>query len=103
MSDEREPLPHRLLFNCECLLQELKEKYPDSLLNVFRRLTEIKKEYELYERIENETSEQKEERKKLALSWLDKWGEGQVIEEIKVVKGKYRPKVILSNRDYDDE
>lgn len=75
MSEEREPLPHRLMFDCECLLQELRNKYPDSLLSVFSRLVGIKKEYELYKRIENETEEQKEERKKLVLSWLDRWGE----------------------------
>lgn len=72
---DREPFPHRLLYDCQSLLEELKEKYPDSLLSVFNTLIEIKKEYELYEKIKNETSEQKEERKKLALSWLNTWKE----------------------------
>lgn len=91
---------------CYFLLEQLMYKYPDSALKILNSLEEIRRVEELYEKIENETPEQKEERKKSALSWLDKWkeyGEGDVIQEIKVVKGKYRPKMTLSDRDYTED
>ena len=63
--------PHKVLLDCECLLQELADKYPNSLLSVLRSLKEIKRIEDLCESIKIDLPEDKEERKRVALAWLE--------------------------------
>ena len=43
--NENEILPHKVLFDCESLLQEIRNKYPESLSETFNFLSNVVRYY----------------------------------------------------------
>jgi len=68
-----EYLPHQILFDCQLLLQEIAKECPDSLIDVLHALKDIKRVEDLYCHIENESLEEKEERKQKTLLYTQKF------------------------------
>lgn len=64
-------IDNELLFDCQYLLQELADKYPNSLLSVLRSLKEIKRMENLYQSIKVELPEDRKEKIRVALAWLE--------------------------------